>query len=251
MPFTLAHPAAVVPFVGRNTRYIDATALVLGTMAPDFEYFLRFKAYGVIGHTFTGFLYFNLPLVFIAATLWHFAIKKPFILSLPKRFGIVFINNYEEKWRPNNIFSLLVFIISALIGMGTHVLWDSFSHANAFFVTRIPILSKYVSIMGNRVGVYKIVQYGSALVGFVIILSYIYYKSKNKKLDLPEQPKRRKIIYWLSIFEIALVILIIRAVLTLPTIKLSYYYFGIYVVTFISGTIIGIIFTSAFLRPAK
>lgn len=55
MPLTFAHPAAILPF-SRQSKYIHFSALVLGSMAPDFEYFLRGRPVGEIGHSFTGFL---------------------------------------------------------------------------------------------------------------------------------------------------------------------------------------------------
>lgn len=51
MPFTFAHPAAVLPLGVKKTKYIDFTALVIGSMAPDFEYFIHFKPYQEYGHT--------------------------------------------------------------------------------------------------------------------------------------------------------------------------------------------------------
>ncbi|PFE05787.1 DUF4184 domain-containing protein [Bacillus cereus] len=38
-------------------RYVSVTALVLGSMAPDFEYVLHFQPNGVIGHIWLGFLF--------------------------------------------------------------------------------------------------------------------------------------------------------------------------------------------------
>lgn len=45
LPLTFAHPAAVLPF-SRKSKYIHFSALVLGSMAPDFEYFLRGRPIG-------------------------------------------------------------------------------------------------------------------------------------------------------------------------------------------------------------
>lgn len=39
MPFTFAHPATVLPFAKKHSKHISVTALILGSMAPDFEYF--------------------------------------------------------------------------------------------------------------------------------------------------------------------------------------------------------------------
>jgi hypothetical protein len=38
MPFTLAHPAAILPL--RGWRYLRTAPLILGAMAPDLPYFL-------------------------------------------------------------------------------------------------------------------------------------------------------------------------------------------------------------------
>lgn len=56
MPFTLAHPAAVVFF--KNKKF-NLTALILGSMAPDFIYFLNFRPYGNLGHQILGFFILN------------------------------------------------------------------------------------------------------------------------------------------------------------------------------------------------
>ena len=39
MPFTVSHVAAVLPVVGRSER-LPAAALVIGSMAPDYPWFL-------------------------------------------------------------------------------------------------------------------------------------------------------------------------------------------------------------------
>ncbi|WP_053178170.1 DUF4184 family protein [Peribacillus loiseleuriae] len=62
MPLTFAHPAAILPFL-RKSKYINFSAMVLGSMAPDFEYFLSGQPIGEISHTFIGFVAFNLPIV--------------------------------------------------------------------------------------------------------------------------------------------------------------------------------------------
>ena len=52
MSFTLAHPAAVINFTKKHKSYINNAAMILGTMAPDFEYF---KLMSVIGHSIKGY----------------------------------------------------------------------------------------------------------------------------------------------------------------------------------------------------
>jgi len=50
MTFTFAHPAVVIPLKEKRPKWFNGTALILGRMAPDFEYFIRFEAKAVVGH---------------------------------------------------------------------------------------------------------------------------------------------------------------------------------------------------------
>ncbi len=54
MPFTLAHPLAVVPF--RKTR-LDMTSLVIGSMAPDFDYLYHTQTGTSLSHSLAGVIY--------------------------------------------------------------------------------------------------------------------------------------------------------------------------------------------------
>ncbi len=67
MPFTLAHPAAVLPVKNKWPHLFNGTALILGSMAPDFEYFIRFKAQGTIGHSIPP----PFQRYFITASIFH------------------------------------------------------------------------------------------------------------------------------------------------------------------------------------
>lgn len=89
MPFTFAHPAIVLPLKKKINKYFGLTALVLGSMSPDFEYFLNLKITSEVGHTLKGFLTYNLPLVFLFALVFHLVMKPVLYLHLPK-----FISGY-------------------------------------------------------------------------------------------------------------------------------------------------------------
>jgi hypothetical protein len=41
MPFTFAHPAIVLPLKHLPKRWYSLTGLIIGSMTPDFEYFIR------------------------------------------------------------------------------------------------------------------------------------------------------------------------------------------------------------------
>ena len=61
MPFTLAHPAIVLPLAAKKLR-MSATGLVIGSMVPDFEYFIRMRTESKYSHTLAGLFWFDLPL---------------------------------------------------------------------------------------------------------------------------------------------------------------------------------------------
>ena len=57
MPFTFSHPAIILPLKKLPKKYISMTGLIVGSIAPDFEYFLRMKS--KYSHTMSGILWYD------------------------------------------------------------------------------------------------------------------------------------------------------------------------------------------------
>lgn len=195
MPLTFAHPAVILPF-SRNSKYINFLALVLGSMSPDFEYFLRGKPYGGIGHTFEGFVVLNLPIVLIVYLLYSTYVHRTLFTHLPT----VLQDTYSTKPNSTNLLKGIVFLYSALFGMLTHIVWDSFTHLNGFMVKNFSMLSNTIQVFDYNLPVFKILQHGGTLVGLFAILLYMYIRTarygRNEKATT--SPKQ-KVIYWISI----------------------------------------------------
>ncbi|WP_338107254.1 DUF4184 family protein [Clostridium novyi] len=51
---------------------------------------------------------------------------------------------------------VIVFIYSSLIGIYSHILWDSFTHKTGFFVVKLGLLSNKISILNYKVPIYKV-----------------------------------------------------------------------------------------------
>ena len=163
MPFTLAHPAAVLPLF-KNTKWFHAPALVLGSMAPDFEYFLRGKTLGIYGHTYAGQFWFNLPLVVLV--YWVFmecGSLLPLSLYGKKNVHVFAKQKAAASCRTPKL--VFVFIYSALIGMFTHLAWDSFTHPGGVMVGALPVLKK--SIYG--LPLCRVLQHASSVLGLAIL----------------------------------------------------------------------------------
>ena len=195
MPLTFAHPAAILP-LSRKSRYIHFSALVLGSMAPDFEYFLRGQPMGEIGHTLTGFIWFNLPLVALIYVIYRTYVHHILFDHLP----IYLQAPYTTRKDSNRLLKVVVFCYSALFGMLTHVVWDSFTHLNGYMVLKFPALLTYsTTIFGFQIPLYKFLQHGSTVVGLSVILVYMYSSASSQRKHDPISPKR-KLDFWSSIF---------------------------------------------------
>lgn len=235
MPFTFAHPAAVLPLGIRKNKYFDLTALILGSMAPDFEYFIHFIPYQLYGHTIFGQVFYNLPLVLVISFIYHYVLKESIIINLPNPYCRYYHYLIKNKWKIKSFKSFIVFIYSALIGMFTHLLWDSFTHRGAYFVTRIDDLTNDINILNHSIPIYKILQHLSTMVGLLIILIFlIRIQDRNTNYNNIRISKNSKIFYWIIAIMIDLIIVI--------SVVLIYKDFSIgrIVVSLISGGFIGI-----------
>ncbi len=211
MPLTIAHPAAILPF-SRQSKYIHFSAVVLGSMAPDFEYFLRGRPVGEIGHSFTGFFTFNLPL-FLQDTA-------------------------NQRTSKSKLFNVMVFSYSALFGMLTHVVWDSFTHKNGFIVTQVSILAEIMPLFGLQIPLYKYLQHGSTLVGITLIIGYVYYRAANQpKKSLPSIQPKQKLIFWLQVLGLAFFYVCIWYLIN----EVSLRSYGVWVVRFIDSSFLSLL----------
>ena len=202
MPLTFAHPAAVLPF-SRSSKYVNFSALVLGSMAPDFEYFLRGRPSAEIGHTLIGFLTFNLPIVVMVYFIYHMWIHKTLWSHLPS----ILQESPVQKPRSSKVLHIIVLLYSALFGMITHVVWDSFTHLNGFMVRKLSILTYNVQVLDFSIPIFKLLQHGSTLVGLLIIISYMYIRAKkNRYHDNGLIKPKQKWMYWSLIAFVAMIL---------------------------------------------
>jgi len=235
MPFTFSHPAIILPFKNSIGKRLSMTGLIVGSLTPDFEYFIRMKIQSEFSHTFFGTIWFNLPLGIILCFLFHQIIKKPFIENLPfkiqRKFSEIknsnWLDYFKEKW--------LVVIISIVIGTFSHILWDSFTHNNAYFVN---LLNLNKTVGGINLPIYKVLQHASTLIGGIYILNYIWNMN-----EVEIQTSRPKLNYWVGILFFTGIILAIKMITGL---KLSQY--GNVIASMISAFLVSTIIMSLIQR---
>ena len=199
MPFTLSHPAILLPFL--KNKKLSATALIIGSMSPDFEYFFRMKMQSEISHTFWGIFLIDFPLGFIVMFAFHEIIKKPFIENAPlffqKRLAVLKDSNWIDYFKNN----FLTVVISFFLGAVSHIFWDSMTHWDGYLVQRVSFLNLELF----SIPLYKIAQHLSSIIGLAYILGYVY--------NLPSDNKELRVInlnYWYLTFLFAVFAIAVR-----------------------------------------
>lgn len=243
MPLTFAHPAVILPF-SRKSRYINFSAMVLGSMAPDFEYFLRGQPMGEIGHTFTGFVFYNLPLVSLIYFIYHSFVHQILFNHLP----LFLQDTYTNRLDSSNTLKVLVFSYSALFGMFTHVAWDSFTHINGYMVLKFPaIFTNTYNIYGFNIPLYKFLQHGSTLFGIISIIGYLYFRALSQRQRNFTVYTKHKLIFWSSLILLTMLFVLIWYLID----YVSIFSYGIIVVRIIDSSLISLLLISLFLKYSQ
>jgi hypothetical protein len=167
MPFTLSHAAAALPF--RRTRLI-LSAVIIGCFAPDFEYFVPFAHHGSFGHKLPGVFLLDLPLSLAVLWLFHRYAKEPLAACLPAS-ARARLQLGPRTLSINSLSRFALVVFSILVGIATHLFWDSFTHTGYWLSDHLPLLSHNVQLplFGWRPW-YAILQYISSAVGILVLL---------------------------------------------------------------------------------
>ena len=241
MPFTFSHPAIVLPMTFLPRHWFSLTGLIVGSLTPDFEYFLRMKIQSNYRHTISGAFWFDLPIGILLAFIFHNIVRDSLFDNLPRglklrlsKFKLFEWNEYFKK-------NWFVVIVSILVGTGSHIFWDSFTHDNGYFVRTIPTLTNNMNIFGRQIQAYKILQHSSTLLGGSIIAIVIFKLTFDRK-----ETRDLSIKYWSLLLVLTVGIIAIR-LLT----GLDYKLYGHLIVTGISAGLISLILTPLILRSKK
>ena len=207
MPFTFSHPAIILPLLKLGKNRVSATALVAGSMAPDFEYFINFQMKQVHGHTTAGILYYNLPLTLLLCFAYHFLIRDALIHYSPTIIKNRWCHFIGYDWKKRWASSWKIIIISALIGISSHLFWDSFTHPNRLMTNTFSVLSMDVSILGWEMEIHDFLQIFCSLLGLIAIGIVILNEPVKREF---RSGFKTKIIYWLMILILSFIVVLLR-----------------------------------------
>jgi len=167
MPFTFAHPAAVLP-LRRRFKALKTVPLIVGSVAPDLPYYvpMRFNRLMLDTHTLSGVFWLDLP-IGMAVLLFGFVFRRPLTALLSSRARALCLQSVQHfrdqplhwVWAP----------FAIIIGAWTHLLWDSFTHDNGWVVKRVSALSAPITLGAYTGSLCHVLQYLSSIAGLLIL----------------------------------------------------------------------------------
>ena len=233
MPFTFAHPAVVLPFGKLTKSWLSTTGLVIGSLSPDFEYFLRMRLVSRYSHTWEGLVWFDIPLAYILVILYEIYIKDKLITHLPTALNrrLFWFKGFRTYYSLGYFIAIL---FSVAIGAASHIVWDGFTHPRGMFVHDFPMLEQIIDFYGHRIYVFHFLQYASTIAGAIIIAA-IYFTLPKGELTRVDNVAP----FWL---QVTLVMVVTVAVKLATGMQLHQH--GDVLITAIDGALLGLIVAS-------
>ena len=224
MPFPLAHPAAVLPLRRFCPQRLDFSALVIGSVLPDMAYtiddlnkFSRTLVY-IFGpaaedlpwvkqawdwddfsHTFLGSIGFCLPLGFILL-MASYSLRLALVRTLP--------NPHRDALLPlggGRTCSLWTCVISLLIGIWTHIAWDSLTNSDRWLGQHWAFLRSRIELGSMEFEVCRLLWLLSSVGGMLVLfVAYLKFLKHGRSIGWLYQPgELAYYLLWLSMFVVS------------------------------------------------
>ena len=159
------------------------SALVVGSLAPDFRYFFNLAPRGHFGHSLKGVFVFCLPVGLAVLWIFQTVMKSPLISLAPKSHQQRLVTLAKPfRWGGAGRFTLIV--ASLLLGSISHLAWDAFTHDRGLVVRNVPDLRVPLEEFGTHRPLYNVLQHGSSLLGLALLALWYWRWFKRT----PPQP---------------------------------------------------------------
>jgi uncharacterized protein DUF4184 len=178
MPFTVSHAAAVLPLHRLGQGRLPMTALMIGSMAPDFGYFFAHDASRALTHSFASLPVFSLPAGLLVWLFYVVMLEKATITLLPDRWHTRFA--HTDALTPRLLLRACVAIV---LGAVTHLLWDAFTHRGTFVTDAWPAL-RGTTPGFSWMPIYHLLHGLSSVVGLVILVIWLRHLHRQPARSL-------------------------------------------------------------------
>lgn len=197
MPWTFAHPAAVLPLRSLCPRWLSWPGLVIGSLAPDLSYYVGAHAqWSAFCHTARGVVTLCLPVSLLLLLLVQ-RFCRPLTVLLPAPHREILRDQFRPPVRAAWP-ALMIAIVSILLGAASHLLWDSFTHAGRWGAALLPALNRPVFVaLGQQVPLFNVLQHLSTAIG-VAALAAVYWRAARARRPAAPGPldalRRRRLL---------------------------------------------------------
>ncbi|WP_261558292.1 DUF4184 family protein [Frankia tisae] len=174
MPFTLSHPAAVLPL---RRLGLPMSAMVAGSMVPDVPVFLEWPQLYRLTHSLLGVVTAGPVLALVALAVWFNLTRDAAVELAPDSVRLRLAPRVRLTGR-----QWLLAPVAASVGAVTHVVWDDFTHQQRWGVRQVAWLSAQHGALPG----YKWLQYGMSVAGLVVVAAAIAAHLRA----LPRGPRR-------------------------------------------------------------
>lgn len=158
MPFTLGHPAAVLPL---RRLGLPVTGLVMASMVPDIPVFMGWTRGYEFTHSALGVVTVDLVVTSVAVAWWAFVMRDALVDLAPASVR----SRLAPRTRPTRREWLLT-PLAAVVGATTHVVWDAFTHPGRWGARHVEWLrSEHAGVSGVSWA-----QYVSGVIGLAIVV---------------------------------------------------------------------------------
>ncbi len=211
MPLTFCHPLAVLPLRRFCPILLNFPALVIGSMSPDFGYYIGQFPMATFAHSIQGTFIVCVPIgilaLFIIYTLWR---PLCFMLPQPHREALLTLALLQPP--KSSLRSALIATLSLLFGAWTHTIWDSFTHSTGWAVQHMSILQAPLIKLSNTTlhTSYVLQQISTFMGGAVLVAMYVSWLRRQPVIATNQNFSAERVRYWaisvMAILAIALAV---------------------------------------------
>ena len=185
MPFTLAHPAAVLPFRRLSPRWLNVPGLVAGSVSPDLWYICHRLDWDALAHALRGTLILDLTAGLALLALFY-GLRSPLVRCLPAAG-----QKALEPLCQTPGCSVFTAVVSVVLGVWSHLVLDGMTHKDGWLVTSVPLLQAPIWSVGYRsFRVFHLLWYGFSFVGIVWV--YLAFEKWRLAAGAPSKATQMK-----------------------------------------------------------
>ena len=160
---------------------------MVGTMAPDIPYYVPVPVPRELSHGALGAVTVDPLMALVVVAAWWFLLREPIIDLLPRFVGERIPPLSTTGWRPATwswARTVLVLLISVLLGIVTHLVWDSFTHPGWVVDHLAPLRVQLGPLLLE-----KWLQHASTVAGLLVVAIWAIRRLRNTAPD-PSRPTR-------------------------------------------------------------